>query len=88
VWREFIGLGLLARRLARAELVFEERVEVGQTVGGFVVAHGQRLMSLGGNASSLGGMVNLSPYIVGRKECHRKMQRSKGNRRPENMLRS
>jgi hypothetical protein len=29
-------------------------------------------MSLGGNASSLGRIVNLSPYIVGRKECHRR----------------
>jgi hypothetical protein len=53
VRREFIRLGLLARRLARAELVFEERVEVGQIVGGLFVAHGHRLMSLGGNSSSL-----------------------------------
>jgi hypothetical protein len=86
---EFIRLGLLARRLARAELVFEERVEVGQIVGGLFVAHGQRLMSLGGNSSSLGRTVNLSPYVVGRKECHRRqIQRSKGNRRPELMLRA
>jgi hypothetical protein len=89
VRREFIRLGLLAWRLTRAELVFEERVEVGEIVGGLFVAHGHRLMSLGGNSSSLGRTVNLSPYVVGRKECHRRqIQRSKGNRRPELMLRA
>lgn len=63
--------GLTGRRLAGAELVAEDLVEVGAVVASRFVAHDRCLMSRRPTSSSPRFSVNPSPYYVGRKECHR-----------------